>query len=113
MVNKLTVSTLRKSYFYAIILYMKRPKKNYYNWSTDETALKKAGSGVFTKWKLEQQINYGLRGGNINKRQLLKYWDQLSLDPLKKNYFEFLLWGKLPIASSQKSNKTSWKISPG
>lgn len=82
---------------------MKQSSPSYYNWSTDETALKKAGK--FEQWKLEQQINYGLRGSKISRSDLKRYWSKLSLDPLKAQYFEFLLWGRLPKAFSPKSKR--------
>jgi hypothetical protein len=63
-----------------------------YNWSTDTHRLKK-DKAKWKKWRLEQLINYGLRGQKLSKSQLVKYWDQLDIDPDKRNYLRFLLWG--------------------
>ncbi len=65
----------------------------YYNWSVDPKRLKK-DKDAWQKWRLEQMINFGLRGGRLSKRLLIKYWPQLNLDPAKKRYLEFLLWEK-------------------
>ncbi|MBU1130110.1 hypothetical protein KKE45_02200 [Patescibacteria group bacterium] len=62
-----------------------------YNWSTDITRLKK-DKRVWEKWKLEQMINFGLNGKKLSKSKLKKYWDELDIDPDKRNYLKFLLW---------------------
>ena len=64
-----------------------------YNWSTDTTELKK-DSEKYTIWKLEQMVNFGLQGEKLSQKLLKKFWNKLTLDPAKKRYLEFLLWGK-------------------
>lgn len=64
-----------------------------YNWSTDTKRLKR-NKEEWEKWQLEQMINFGLNKGKISKSLLIKYWLQLDLDPQKKRFLEFLLWGK-------------------
>ncbi|MBW8049696.1 MAG: hypothetical protein FVQ77_05030 [Cytophagales bacterium] len=63
-----------------------------YNWSTDLTELKK-DSEKYTIWKLEQLINYGLDEEKINEKELRKYWDKLSLDPVRRKFMALLLYG--------------------
>lgn len=62
------------------------------HWSVDIEQLKK-NPVQYTVWTLEQQINFGLGKKRINKAQLKKHWTKLHLDPPKKNYLKFLLWG--------------------
>jgi len=62
-----------------------------YNWSVDETQLKKYPE-QYAIWKLEQMINWGLGGEKLDEILLRKYWDKLYLDPIKRRYIEFLLW---------------------
>lgn len=64
-----------------------------FNWSTDTTELKKYPE-KYAIWRLEQLINYGLDGEKLDKKQLIKYWDKLRIDPHYKKYLEFLLWPK-------------------
>lgn len=58
------------------------------HWSVDEKELKK-DKNSYAIWRLEQAINFGL--GKINKRELLKYWDKLDIDPEKKRFLSLLL----------------------
>ncbi|MBU4210668.1 hypothetical protein KKC08_00455 [Patescibacteria group bacterium] len=62
-----------------------------YDWSTDTTRLIK-DKDAWEKWKLEQMINFGLNGKKLSKLKLKKYWDELDIDPDKRNYLKFLLW---------------------
>lgn len=64
-----------------------------YNWSVDETKLKKDPE-KFTVWKLEQLINFGLNGEKIKREELLRYFSQLTIDPPRRKYLTFLLYGK-------------------
>ena len=64
-----------------------------YDWNIDTKRLKQ-NKDAWNKWRLEQMINFGLVGKKISRRLLLKYWDKLNLDPQKKNFLSFLLWGK-------------------
>ena len=64
-----------------------------YNWSTDTTELKKYPE-KYTIWKLEQLIDFGLDGEKLNKKHLIKYWDELRIDPKKRDALAFFLWEK-------------------
>ena len=48
----------------------------------------------FKIWRLEQLINFGTDGKKIHARDLRKFWKHLTLDPDKKRFMGFLLWGK-------------------
>ena len=61
-----------------------------YNWSVDEQALKK-NPAQYTRWRLEQLINYGLGDEKINADDLRSALPKLTLDPAKKRYLPFLL----------------------
>jgi len=66
------------------------------HWSVDEAELKK-DKNAYAIWRLEQAVNFGLRfdethrKGKINKKELLKYWKKLDLDPAKKKFLSILL----------------------
>lgn len=64
-----------------------------YNWSVDTKRLKK-NPEKFAIWKLEQMINFGLGQDKLNKDELKKYFNQLNIDQDKKNYLNFILYGK-------------------
>ena len=64
-----------------------------YNWSVDTRRLKK-DKKAWEKWQLEQMINFGLRGKKLSRSLLIKHWSKLDIDPQKKKYLRFLLWGK-------------------
>lgn len=66
-----------------------------YNWSVDTKRLKKDPE-KFIIWKLEQSINYGLGGDKLNSKEIKNYLDQLNIDPDKKVYLNFILYGKKP-----------------
>lgn len=63
-----------------------------YNWTVNTTRLKK-NPEAYGKWHLEQMINFGLGDEKISRSLLKKHWKYLTIDPSKKNYLEFLLWG--------------------
>ncbi|OHA09766.1 MAG: hypothetical protein A3A44_02655 [Candidatus Sungbacteria bacterium RIFCSPLOWO2_01_FULL_60_25] len=63
-----------------------------YNWSTDEKKIKAAGRTAYERWKLEQTVNYGLRGEKISARLLKKYWQKIFMDAPTRRYLSFLLW---------------------
>lgn len=67
-----------------------------YNWSVDEKKFKKADPEGYKIWRLEQMINYGQAGEKINEKLVRKYWWRIRdrLDPLYREYLEFLLWPK-------------------
>ncbi|MEK7117346.1 MAG: hypothetical protein AAB861_01070 [Patescibacteria group bacterium] len=60
------------------------------HWSVDEKELEK-DPDKYNVWKLENAINFGLRDGKIKREILLKYWDQLSIDPFKKQFLSLIL----------------------
>jgi hypothetical protein len=60
-----------------------------YNWSVDITKFKTQEE--YEIWRLESLINFGLNGEKIELGKLVKYWDQLTLDPKRKTFLEFLL----------------------
>lgn len=64
-----------------------------HNWSVDTTQLEK-DKDKFAIWKLEQMVNFGTDGEKVKASELEKYWEQLNLDPAKKNFIGFLLWGE-------------------
>lgn len=64
-----------------------------YNWNTDTTELQKDPK-AYAIWRLEQLVNFGLHGEKIQRSELKQYWDELHLDPKKKTYLSFLLWGR-------------------
>lgn len=61
-----------------------------YNWSTDETKLKK-NEEKHTIWKLEQMVNFGLGGKKISKIELKRHWKKLQIDPARKKFLRLLL----------------------
>lgn len=61
-----------------------------YNWSTDETELKK-DKKRYDVWRLEQSINFGLNGQKISKKTLIGYWNKLSIDPTRKAFLKLIL----------------------
>lgn len=64
-----------------------------YNWSVDTSHLKK-DKKAYEIWKLEQMINFGLNGKKLNRKQLLKYWEKLKIDPARRKLLSFWLWPK-------------------
>lgn len=64
-----------------------------YNWNTPKKQLTRSRQS--TIWKLNQHINFGLNGMKLNFRLIRKYWGSLSLDPKRKQYLHYLIWGKL------------------
>lgn len=64
-----------------------------HNWSTDTTQLKK-NPEKYKIWKLEQLINFGLNKEKINKKDLKKNWDNITIDPSRKKFLHLMLWPK-------------------
>ena len=61
------------------------------NWAVDESQLDHS-SDEYKIWKLEQLINFGLDEGDLlDKKQLVKYWDKINIDPDKRNFLSFIL----------------------
>ena len=67
--------------------------KNMYNWSVDESKLKK-NKEKHSIWELEQMVNFGLGGKKLKKEELKKYWDKLHIDPARKRFLSLLLDAK-------------------
>ncbi len=61
-----------------------------YNWSVDTKRLKK-DKQKYEIWKLEQMINYGLRGKKLDKKILVKHINNISIDSNKKQYLKMIL----------------------
>ena len=61
-----------------------------YNWSVDEQALKK-NPAQYTRWRLEQLINFGLNGEKINERELLEHFSELNIDLDRRKLLALLL----------------------
>ncbi len=63
-----------------------------YNWSVDEEKLK-SDERKYTIWKLEQLVNFGLNDEKIDEQSLKKHWSELNLDPARRRFLEFILYG--------------------
>lgn len=63
-----------------------------YNWSVDESEFKKNPT-EYVRWRLEQQVNFGLNGEKISQRDLQKHWSHLRLDPARQRFLSLLLHG--------------------
>lgn len=61
-----------------------------YNWSVDTARLKK-NTEKFNIYKLEQAINFGLNGSRLSIGKLRKNFNNLKIDPHKKDYLAALL----------------------
>lgn len=65
-----------------------------HNWSIDEQELQKDPK-AYAIWKIEQLVNFGLdEDEKLSRSELMQYWNELTLDPKKKQYLAFLLWGE-------------------
>ena len=53
------------------------------HWSVQTNELKKDPQ-KFAIWRLEQRINWGIGEGKISKKELIKYWHKIDIDPLKR-----------------------------
>ena len=60
------------------------------HWSVDTTELEK-DSVAYARWKLEQAINWGIRDGKIDERELREHMPVLDLDPDKRKFLLLLL----------------------
>ena len=62
-----------------------------YNWNTNTTRLKKdpAKHDIFV---LEQKINFGLNNTKLSLKKLKKYWNELNIDPAKRNFLKKIVW---------------------
>lgn len=64
-----------------------------YNWSTN-TARLVQNDQEFERYKLEQQINFGLNGEKLSLRALKKHWNQLVIDKNRRRFLHKLIWLK-------------------
>lgn len=64
-----------------------------YNWSSDFKGINKK-SDDFAIFELEQAINFGLKDTKLSEVKLKRYWNKLTLDPKKRQFLSFILWGK-------------------
>lgn len=62
-----------------------------YNWS--KTDFSKLPTKALQEIRqLEQLINFGLNGEKISRKKLVKYFDQLDIEPKRKKFLSLLLW---------------------
>ncbi|MEK7535974.1 MAG: hypothetical protein AAB590_03100 [Patescibacteria group bacterium] len=61
------------------------------NWSTDISKLAQNPTKMAI-WELEQMVNFGLQGKKINVEKLRTYWNDLKLDPYRRNYLASLIY---------------------
>ena len=73
-----------------------------YNWGVDTKKLQKNRED-FIIWKLEQQINFGLKGERLDLKLLKKYWNKLKLDPKRKRVLFTWLWQSQSSLKNKKS----------
>ena len=64
-----------------------------HNWDYDLTDVDQ-NDPKFIRWKLERLINYGLGDEKLDRKLVKKYWPELKIEPIKKNYLQQLLWPK-------------------
>ncbi len=64
-------------------------------WDYDIKKLRKSSSG--RRMILERLINYGVYPSSKEKisiKQVKKYWNELEIDPDRRRFLEFIIWGK-------------------
>ncbi|KKP93142.1 MAG: hypothetical protein UR98_C0009G0020 [Parcubacteria group bacterium GW2011_GWA1_36_12] len=61
-----------------------------YNWSIDEKKLAKKPR-EYAIWKLEQMVNFGLGKDKLSRQELLKYWNEIKIDPARKKFLRLIL----------------------
>ncbi len=66
-----------------------------YNWSTNTKRLKK-DKEKYDIWKLEQQINFGLKEKKLDLKKVKKYLPKLKIDFFKKQFLNLIIYGKKP-----------------
>lgn len=64
-----------------------------HNWSTNTKEIRK-DKDTYSKWKMEQLINFGMGNSKIKKQKLLQLMPSLDIDSAKKKYLSFLLWSQ-------------------
>jgi len=60
------------------------------HWSVNTTEFQK-DKKAFVVWKLEQKINFGIGNEKINKKELVKYWDTINIDPFKRKALSLVI----------------------
>ncbi len=60
------------------------------NWSTNTKELEKTPE-LFSIWKLEQLINFGLDGTKIDMHDLTLYWNKIVIDPMKRKFLALFI----------------------
>ncbi len=45
----------------------------------------------FSKWRLEQLINFGLGKEKIDLNELRQYWNVVHIDPLKRKFLSLFV----------------------
>ena len=63
-----------------------------YNWSVNEKKLIK-DKERYTIWKLEQMVNFGLNEEKINVKDIKRYFSKLNIDPHRKKFLKYILYG--------------------
>lgn len=63
-------------------------------WDYDIKTLKKSKRGRLLL--LERQINYGVYSDKerIKLKDVKKHWHSLTIDPDRRRFLQFLIWGK-------------------
>lgn len=63
-------------------------------WDYDIKTLKKSKRGRLLL--LERQINYGVYSDKerIKLKDVKKHWNSLTIDPDRRRFLQFLIWGK-------------------
>ncbi len=64
------------------------------NWNTDVSKFKTVKDRKV--WEMIQKIEYGLDGEVLDKKEVLKYWDDIKnqIAPENRRLLEFYIWGK-------------------
>lgn len=63
-----------------------------HNWSTNEEELKK-DPDYYSRWELEELINFGLLGKKLDAVKIKKYWEKLRIDSARKRFLKLLVYG--------------------
>lgn len=61
------------------------------HWSVNTDELKKDPE-QYAIWRLEQWVNWGIGEEKVEKKELLKYWDRLDIDPWKRKALSLALF---------------------
>ena len=61
------------------------------HWSVDIKEIEK-DTEIFTVWKLEQWVNWGIGNNKASKADLIKYWNKLDIDEWKRKALSLALF---------------------